>query len=260
MALAPVRADASSWISCHLPNPTALIRLFCFPFAGGAASVYREWQTSLPQFVEVCPVQPPGRETRLAERPRAQLSTLIEELSVNLAPLLDKPYALFGHSMGALIAFEFARASRRRGFAPPMHLFASGRRAPHVPPNKPHLHRLPDPEFLGRIRDYNGTPEEVLASAELMAILLPVLRADFTMIETHHYVEEPPLPCDLSVLGGVDDAESADGRLEAWARHAAGRFRLRLFPGGHFFPIDSRAEVLADLTAVLHTYVVPTNT
>lgn len=229
------------------------MRLFCFSYAGGAASVYREWPALLPAFIDVCPVQLPGRENRLGEAPRSDLNALAGELDEHLSPWLDKPYAFFGHSLGALIAFELARTMRRRGGAAPRHLFASARRAPHFRPQEPFMHTQPQDELVRRLRVYDGTPEEILANREFMAVFAPVIRADFALYERHTYVEEPPLACDLTVFGGTDDGESSDDRLEAWRSHAAGAFRLRLFPGGHFFlnEPDTRAELLADIASVL---------
>jgi medium-chain acyl-[acyl-carrier-protein] hydrolase len=221
------------------------LTLICFPYAGGGASVYRGWPGPLRPDVDVVAAALPGREARFSERPIAQLRPLVEQMTRELLPRMGAPYALFGHSMGALLAFEVAREMRRRGGPAPTCLIASGHRAPHLPDRDPPIHALPDEEFVEELRDYGGTPEQVLAEPELMELLIPLLRADFSVCETYQHQEEAPLDCPLWALGGTDDERVTQDELEAWCAHTRGEFRAVHMPGGHFFLNEQRAEVLA---------------
>jgi medium-chain acyl-[acyl-carrier-protein] hydrolase len=220
-------------------------RLFCFPYAGGGASAFRLWRPDLSDVAEVCPVQLPGREARLAEPPVSDACELVARLADGLGPFLDRPFAFFGHSMGALVAFELARELRRRRQRGPSHLFASGFRAPNRPnPNRP-LHALPMADFLRELRAYDGTPHEVLDNALLMELMEPALRADFALHETYRYREEAPLACPVTVLGGRDDVKVSLEDLAGWQRMTTGGHELRLLPGGHFYVHTARSQVLA---------------
>lgn len=223
------------WLSCPKPNPSATIRLFCFPYSGAAASIYYPWADLLPPSIEVCPVQLPGHGTRLREPLATRLSPQVEALAAGLAPAFDRPFAFFGHSMGALLSFELARYLRRLGRPAPLHLFVSGHGAPHLPDRNPPLHALPDDQFVARLRELNGTPEEVLRHQELLQLLIPVLRADFAVCETYVYQPEPPLDCPISAYGGLGDGYVNREELAAWQAQTTGRFSVRMFPGDHFY-------------------------
>jgi medium-chain acyl-[acyl-carrier-protein] hydrolase len=199
------------------------------------ASIFRTWSDCLPADVEVCPVQFPGRETRFMETPFARLSPLVEALAQALDPLLDKPFAFFGHSFGALVGFELARQLRRRFGVQPARLFVSAGRAPQIPPRGRPIHALPEEEFMAELRRLNGTPGKVLENAELMQSMLPILRADFAVYETYVYATEPPLDCFISGFGGLQDQKVSRGDLEAWRDQTSVSFSLRMFPGNHFF-------------------------
>lgn len=240
------------WIARPRPNPRARLRLFCIAHAGGGASSFRGWADVLPAEVEVCPVQLPGRENRLAEPAFDHVEPLVAALADALEPYLDLPYALFGHSNGALIGFEAARALRARGRPLPAHFFASGRRAPDVASARPPIGDLPDEGFLADLRELGGLPPALLEHEELLGLLLPVLRADVRVNETYAFAEAPPLECPLTAYGGVADAKVTRESLEAWRRHASGPFVLRMFPGGHFFHQDGRDAFLRTLSADLH--------
>jgi medium-chain acyl-[acyl-carrier-protein] hydrolase len=224
-----------SWIACRTPNPQARFRLFCFPYAGTGASIFRTWSDGLPADVEVCPVQFPGRGTRLMETPFTQLLPLVQALAQALVPLMDKPFAFFGHSLGALVGFELARQLRRQSGVQPVRLFVSADRAPQIARRDRPIHALPVGEFLVELRRLNGSPGKVLEDAELMQIMLPVLRADFTVYEKYEYVTEPPLNCPISTFGGLQDHRVSRGDLEAWRGQTSASFSLRMFPGDHFF-------------------------
>ena len=240
-----------SWIARRKPSPQARLRLFCFPYAGGGASLFRTWSDGLPADVEVCPVQLPGRGTRLLEPPFTRLSPLIQALTEAIFPLLDKPFVFFGHSLGALISFELARHLRKEYAVNPVRLFISADRAPQIPNRDPPTHSLPEGEFLAQLRRLNGTPREVLEDEELRQIMLPLLRADFAVYETYEYSTEPPLNCPISAFGGLQDHRVSRGDLEAWRDQTNVSFSLRMFPGDHFFLNTTQPVLLRALSQEL---------
>ena len=253
----PSTVPAERWLAYREANPRARLRMFCFPYAGGGASAYRGWGASLPQEIEVCPVQLPGREGRLREPPFTRSEEMITAIADALTPWLDLPFVFFGHSMGGMIGFELTRELRRRGRTLPLHLFVSGRRAPQLPARDEPIHDLPEPEFIERLRELDGTPEEVLQHAELMKLLIPLLRADFAVNETYEYAEEPPIDIGISAFGGLGDVDVSRDDVEAWSVQTRGRFRMRMMPGGHFFLhnqkdliLESVARDLAEIRAL----------
>lgn len=213
------------------------MRLFCFPFAGGGASTFLSWSDKLAPELEIYPVQLPGRENQYTAPPFRRVSALVEELGKVLAPYIDVPYAFFGHSMGGLICFELARHLRRMHYPLPQHLFVSGLRAPQVPwkPEKPPIYQRSDELFIEKIRTLNGTPDMILHNRELLQLILPTLRADFELCETYHYLPEQPLDCAISAFGGLQDTQISDAALTAWGEQTTRAFRIRMFPGDHFF-------------------------
>jgi medium-chain acyl-[acyl-carrier-protein] hydrolase len=235
----------NSWIICPQPNPQANLRLFCLPYAGGSAAVFRTWPNSLPSNVEVCAVEYPGRGRQIKSAPLARLESLVEAIASVLLPYLDKPFAFFGYSMGGLVSFELTHLLRRYSLAP-FHLFISARRAPQLPLIKPLLHILSDPDLLNELRNLNGTPKAVLENPELMEMFLPVLRADFAVLETYIYTQKQPLECPITVFGGLQDQEVSHEALQAWREQTIGAFSLHEFNGDHFF-IHSHQELLFKL-------------
>ena len=236
----------SPWFICRKPNPNAYVRLFCFPFAGGGASIYRQWPDLLPSYIEVWAIQLPGRERRMREAPFTRLTSLVNTLAQEIRPYLDMPFVFFGHSMGALISFELTRELYRQQAALPLHLFVSGRRAPQMPQRTKEMHRLPDAQFVDELRNYNGTPEAVLQNKELMELFLPLLRADFAVNETYTYQPEPLLDCPLTAFGGWQDKTVNHYEVAAWQEQTSSKFKLHMLPGGHFF-IQSQQKQLFQL-------------
>jgi len=220
------------------------MRMFCFPYAGGGASIYRGWGALLPADIEVCPVQFPGRESRMRDKPFDRSGPMVQAAVEALQPYMNLPFVFFGHSMGAMLGFEVSRELRRRGQAQPLHLFVSGRRAPQMPAREEPIYDLPEPEFLVKLKELNGTPEEVLQHAELMNLLIPILRADFAVNETYPYTEEEPFDFGISAFGGLGDEDVTREDVAAWQDHTRGRFRMRMLPGDHFFIHGSKDLVL----------------
>lgn len=227
-------------------EPKAGSYLFCFPYAGGTAQVFNSWQAAfaLSPGIQVCAVQYPGRGNRMREPAFTDCRLLVEAFLPYMLPLLDKPFALFGHSMGAIIAFEVARALRREWGLQPAHLFVSGRRAPQVPARRSQAYNLPDNELAERLRSLNGTPREVLEDAELMRLVLQIVRGDLALTETYVYTEEPLLTCPISVFGGSTDPDVDHEDLAAWREQTTGTCSLRIFEGDHFFIQSSEADLL----------------
>ncbi|GLV59121.1 hypothetical protein KDH_59490 [Dictyobacter sp. S3.2.2.5] len=198
--------------------------------------------------VEVCPIQLPGRETRIGEAPINRLADLLPPLVEALNPYLHEPFQIFGHSMGSLIGFELTRELRRRQLPTPTHLFMSGHRAPQTPREETQTWQLPEAEFIQSVKDMGGTPDAVLQNDELMQLLLPTLRADFAINETYHYQPEPPLNIPITVLGGREDKEVKPEELKDWQLQSSYPIDLHIFSGNHFF-IHSHQPQLTRLIA-----------
>jgi len=238
------RRSPEHWVVLPEPQPQARLRLFCFPYAGGGASIYRTWPKGLSSEIEVWAIQLPGREMRLHEPALTRLEPLITILAEILAPFLTIPFAVFGHSMGALLSFELIRRLRQLGQPQPLHLFVSGRRAPHMSDPDPPIAHLSEATFITELRHLNGTPEEVLRNDELRMLILPLLRADFAVNETYCYIPAPPLDCPISVFGGLDDHKVRQEDLAAWQAQTHSVSTLRMFPGNHFFLRSAQADLL----------------
>lgn len=206
--------------------------------------MFASWTAAAAARLDICAIHLPGRETRLAEDPFTSVDSLVPVLVDRLAPHLDGPYSLFGHSMGALIAFETTRELRRRALPPPLRLFVSAFRAPHLPERFPNRRALDDRAFIADLQALAGTPNEVVDDEELMALLLPTLRADVTICETYVHRQEAPLDIPLSVFGGSADPRVSRDELDAWRQHTRADMELRIFPGHHFFLKSHRAAVV----------------
>jgi surfactin synthase thioesterase subunit len=228
------------------PKPAAQLRLFCFPNAGGGAALLHSWLNGLSEEIDLCPIHLPGRERRLHEPPFVRMDALVRTLLLDLEPYLDIPFALFGHSIGSLMAFEMAREIRRRGLRSPVRLFVSAHAAPQIPRAVEPIHQLEDPEFVeALIRRYDAIPSVILADKKMMEMFIPALKSDMEIMETYTYRSEPPLPCPISALGGVLDSTVATSQLGAWQQQTAHSFRLHMFPGKHFFLKEARPQVLS---------------
>jgi len=224
-----------SFVIYPKPNPQSRMRLFCFPYAGGTAAVFRSWAQYLPSEIELCAVQYAGRGSRLAEPLGEDVMEVMDGIYQDLLPFLKKPFAFFGHSMGALVGYEFARRLQLEQQPEPFQLFVSGCSAPHVRMFDELTYNLPEPEFIAELRRLQGTPEEVLDNAELMQLMMPIIRADFKVSQTYAYVPGPPVECPIRAFGGLKDEMVPRDEVEAWSEHTSGSFRAQMLPGDHFF-------------------------
>lgn len=225
-------------------------RLFCFPYAGGSAAMYRNWHDWLAPGVEVVAVEPPGRGMHIDASAIDRMDLMVDGVLAAMRPLLDVPFALFGHSMGALIALELSRRLVETGGPAPRHLVVSGMGAPHVQLPFTPIHGLPDREFIEALRALNGTPAEVLANESLVECFLDILRADCRLSETYRCDPVIALPHPITAFGGVHDECFRREDLEAWQQHTSGRCTVRWLPGDHFFIREHEQLITAALAAL----------
>jgi len=229
-------------------------RLVCFPYAGAGALAYRSWAEGLPAEVAVLALRPPGRESRLFEPASTTVAALVDEAVAVLDDQLSAPFALFGHSLGALVAFEVARVLCQRGGPRPALVVVAGRRAPQLARLQSTLHaKAPHDEFVAALRELEGTPPEVLANEDLLRLLLPTLRADLAASQSYEYHAEahPPLDCRLLALSGQSDPLAGSAAMEPWREQTSGSFELQTLPGKHFFLHSSEAVLLRLLSREL---------
>jgi medium-chain acyl-[acyl-carrier-protein] hydrolase len=211
-----------------------------------------QWAAALPSDVELWAAQLPGRGPRFREKLADGVDELLEGLFPAVGAMVDLPYVLFGHSMGAMLAFELARRARREQATAPRYLFVSGRVAPGRPRAKA-MHALPDDQFVEELRRLGGMPEELLRDPKVLELFSPMLRADMRIAETWCYPSEPPLSVAIAAFGGLADAGVRHADLEAWRDQTTGSFSTHLFPGGHFFLQSARAALIAVLTRLMTT-------
>lgn len=239
-------SGSGGWIRAYGRGP-GKARLVCFPHAGGAASYFHPWAAALAPDVEVLAVQYPGRQDRHCEPCVQSIPDLADRVHEALRSWTSETFAFFGHSMGAVLAFEVACRIAREGGGGPAHLFVSGRRAPSRHRHE-ELHRAPAPALIAELRTLGGTDPRVLEDEELMSLALPTVRADYTAVETYRFGSAPPLACDITALVGDRDPKTGIDEAAAWSGHTTGGFDLRVYPGGHFYLNDCRPGVL-DLVA-----------
>lgn len=238
------------WLRCFDPRPHARLRLICLPHGGGGASSFAGWAGSLPSWAELVAVQYPGREDRLGDPFPDDLHDLVRGLADDVEPLTARPYALFGHSMGATVAYELAHELLDRGGPAPVHLLVSGREAPHDERGG-RVHLLDDDGLAAELARLGGTAPEVLRDAGLRAVILRYVREDYRLVETHRPRRRPPLACPVTVLLGDRDPELTVAEAARWRRVTRGPAEVRVFPGDHFYLVPQRDAVLATLRRAL---------
>ncbi|MGZ9233885.1 MAG: thioesterase II family protein [Anaerolineales bacterium] len=248
--------ETERWVSCPRPNPTARLRLFFFPYAGAGSTSYNAWTRLFSPEIEIYLVHLPGRDKRIREAPFIKFPPLAEALSQALVRYLDRPFSFFGHSMGGLVSFEVARQLRRHYALTPVHLFISGRWAPHIRDARPKLQQLPEKEFLAAVESrYGELPRVVLEDQELLKLFLSILRADLTLLENYQYTTEAPLECPISVFGGLQDSNVRREELLAWRDQTTSHFDLKMFPGAHFFIQDAKPGIAQAINADLGRFI-----
>jgi surfactin synthase thioesterase subunit len=245
--------NISPWFTSYNQPMKNQARVFAFPYSGAGASAYHQWAGYFSQRkIDFIGIQLPSRESRLSEEPLSHLPFLIDTLASEIIPFLNKPFVFFGHSLGALIAFELCRALRKKGVALPTHLFLSAFHPPSQPnPNKA-LHQLTDNEFIEGIRAYGNTPEKVLSNTLLMELLLPMLRADFALHETYHYKKEAPLSCPITVFKGHHDSFAKAKDMSGWQLQTQSHYEEIEYAGDHFFLNDYRESISQKLINSFH--------
>jgi medium-chain acyl-[acyl-carrier-protein] hydrolase len=231
------------WLAHGQRSKDAQYRIFPFTCAGGGASSYKGWNELLPASVDICPIQLPGRESRASEDFVVDLHELVDGVAEAIEPFLDLPFALFGHSLGGLLAFEVARDLRHHGSSPEA-LIVAGTPAPHLPRQRPPVHQLPEDELLNYLIGLNGTPEELLQQEWLLRMYLPVLRADMKALETYVYARDTPLDTPIIGLYGREDPQVSLEEVHAWATHSTRPLLTQDFAGGHFFVRESAGPLV----------------
>lgn len=239
-------ADADSWVRRYRPAPDAFGRLVCMPHAGGSASYFLAASRALAPAVDVLSIQYPGRQDRGREPSIESLDDLADQTFQAVAPWVDRPTVLFGHSLGGVLAFETARRMQARGLAV-SGLFISGRYAPSSD-RRETIHLLDDDGLAAEVRSLSGSQPELHADPEIMRAVLPAVRSDFKAAETYRYQAGPKLRCPIVALVGDADPKSTVAEADAWREFTDGGFELRVFPGDHFY-LNSHAVAVFDMLA-----------
>ena len=240
---------ANGWLSERDVRAGARTRLFCLPHAGAGAAAFYRWKRELPG-IDLCPVLLPGRELRMREESRVDAEALADDLAESTRAYLDAPFAIFGHSMGSLLAYEWAVRLAESGGPEPLCLFVSGRDAASLPMAYPDVHRLSDAEFVAELgRRYGGVPANMLEDAGLREVFLPILRSDLKLVETYRHGPRAMLRCPMMAFAGIDDFSVSDAGLNAWGELTTGEFSVRRFRGDHFYSIGAGQRDLLDLLA-----------
>jgi len=241
------------WFPFRAESPAAQVRLFCIPHAGAGATAYLSWARGLPCHIEVCGVELPGRATRVTEPLHRHTESLVEQLAYAIRPLLDLPYLLHGHSMGALLAFETARLLQKTDMAQPAGLVVSGMVGPARWPVRPAVHHLDTPQLMAHA-DFLGLPSDIVADEELLALVLPTLRADLELTEAYRYRKGPPLRCPVTVFAGMHDELTPLSALREWSDVTTDGCTMQVFEGGHFFLHECPNVLNALETVVASTF------
>lgn len=246
--------NSERWLERTRGRAAPRLRLFCFPYAGGGTTIFRDWARDLALDVEVCAIRLPGREQRYSEPAFRRAEQVVDSLTPILAGLLDLPFAMFGHSMGAILAYEVARAIKAAAGVEPLALFASARRAPDSPPRGRNRHALPRDELIDELKAFNGTPAEVFQSEEFLELILPMLRSDLELVESYMSRPGTRLSCPVIAIGGSKDPDVSPQELAGWETVTAGPFRSMVLDGDHFFINNARTSLLQAVRRELGTF------
>lgn len=245
-------SEGIRWLFIPRPKPAAKARLLCFPYAGGGITAYAAWLNAIPADIELGIVVLPGRDERISEPPFRRLPALVEALAQGLVPYLNGPFAFYGHSMGALVAYELLRHFQQHGGPMASNLFVGAKRAPQLENREPSIYHLPEVAFLSEIvRRYDGFPRAILEEPELLRRFLPIVRADLELLEVHHHIEGDPLEIPITAFGGAQDTRLTLDDLRAWQRVTRAACDTHVLPGGHFFQRTAHSELLSIISAAI---------
>nr|WP_240980243.1 alpha/beta fold hydrolase [Ramlibacter agri] len=223
------------------------MRVLCFAHAGAGAAIFRTWPEHLPAGIELACPSLPGRDARAMEAPLSDMQALVADVAGTVLPLLDLPYCLYGHSLGAFVAFDLAHELARQGAPRPLHLFVGAQRAPRLPHSQEPIYQLPDAAFLDGVRSrHDALPAALLADAGMRSYLTRLLRADFTLVEAYRHAAREPLSCGITVFGGREDTAVPPALLAGWAEETTAPCETVLLPGGHFFFRSHAAAFFAE--------------
>lgn len=233
--MTPNAYSPNPWLVNLRPEETPILRLFCLPHAGGGIPAFRSWLKHLPPGIEIWAVQLPGRGARLKELPYSRVENLVQDLMLAVRPFLDHNYAIFGHSLGAVVGFELARRFWSESLPLPRRLFVAACRAPHLEVAEMPLHSLPDEVIQAELKKLNGTPDEVFEHIDLLRLVMPAIRGDLEAFETYRYPGGEPLPSGITAFAGDHDGRFPVHEVQAWEQLAGGDFSFHIIKGDHFF-------------------------
>ncbi|ARU26541.1 thioesterase II family protein [Cellvibrio sp. PSBB006] len=234
----------------HKDTKNNNINIFCFPYAGGNASFYRSWGHNFSGIANIVPIELPGHGARILEPPYCSLRKLVDDIAIEIIDLLEKPYIFLGYSMGTKIAFELMRFFQKKSIDLPSHFIAIASPAPRAIKRFPPIHTLPDDDFIDSLSRYNGMSDTILQDRNLMELLLPALRADFSMLDEYQSVDNSRFPLDVSIFGGTSDQHVSIEEMMLWGQNFQNLYRSRFFPGNHFFVSENKNEFLSELVGI----------
>jgi medium-chain acyl-[acyl-carrier-protein] hydrolase len=243
------------WFVVPKSNPSAKVRLFCFHYGGGSSALFRDWPSTLRADIDVVAVQLPGRGSRYSEPAMRRADQVVTQVYAELVRCLDKPLVLFGYSIGALLAYEIACKLQEDRRLMPFELVVAAAKAPHLPRVAPPISQLSDEAFCSKLKTYRATPDEILDDRDLMALLLPMLRADFEMAEVYRPVLGPKLRCSVTACGGRNDPWIDEDDIRAWASTTSARFSWKMFDGDHFFIHQCERELVSQVDWVIRQHL-----
>lgn len=247
--------NINNWYLKYENKPHAPIRLFCFHHSGGGASVYHPWLKLLSPNIEMIAIQLPGRESRFTEPLTNNLNEIVEKLTEHFNFYKGKPYIIFGHSLGGLLAYEFTKSIQRHYSLLPNQLIISATKAPHLPFRMKHLSKLDSKALKEELKVYNGIDEHLLSNDELLELFLPIIKSDFSISETYNYTHSNPLSCDILAISGTEDKTVNENEVQAWSKHTEGKFEHTSIAGGHFFIKEHQKEILELINQNINRYI-----
>jgi medium-chain acyl-[acyl-carrier-protein] hydrolase len=242
--------DSGGWLLFPEPRPDAEVLLVCFPYAGGSAHTFMSWARKIDRRIEVAAAHLPGARPHLQERSAPGMADIVRRVAISLCEVPQRPLVLFGHSLGALLAFEVSRWLAAHAATAPRHLVVSGRAAAPLPHIDTPAHLLDDPGLIAKLRQLNGTPRTILDSPETIGFFLPRLRMDLRLDDSYVYRPGPMLTCPVTAMGGTEDPDASYERLLAWRQVSGAGFNLRMFPGDHFYLHSAETSVLRALETI----------